>query len=106
MNIDWDGKGLPKDGALVQIKLGPSWTTVTCVATYAGQAVICWTDYDGDPIVSMRDVSELRPVETARKKILNDLVSLIEGADAADKTIAEAIYDAGYRKFEIVEEDV
>ena len=41
-----------------------------------------------------------------REKVLNDLVSLIEGADAADKTIAEALYDAGYRKFEIVEEDV
>lgn len=31
-------------------------------------------------------------------EILSDLVTLIDGADSADKTIAQAIYDAGYRK--------
>jgi ribosome-associated protein YbcJ (S4-like RNA binding protein) len=36
--------------------------------------------------------------ERRRAKILNDLVSLIDGAAADDKTIAQAIYDAGYRK--------
>lgn len=36
--------------------------------------------------------------EAKRAKILSDLVSLIDGADAEDKTIAQAIYDAGYRK--------
>lgn len=36
--------------------------------------------------------------ETLRKRVLADLVMLIETADANDKTMAEAIYDAGYRK--------
>lgn len=45
-------------------------------------------------------------IERSRPAILDDLVRLIDGAASADKTIAQAIYDAGYRKFEIVEEGV
>lgn len=36
--------------------------------------------------------------EAKRAKILSDIVNLIDSAAANDKTIAQAIYDAGYRK--------
>ena len=37
-----------------------------------------------------------------RSEVLAELVTLIETADANDKTIAEAIYDAGFRKTEAI----
>lgn len=47
-----------------------------------------------------KPVAKVQPIsqDEERQATLAHLVQLIEGADAADKTIAEAIYDAGYRK--------
>lgn len=39
-----------------------------------------------------------------KSEVLKDLVRVLEAADGKDQTLAEAVYEAGYRKFEIVDE--
>jgi len=41
---------------------------------------------------------ELAPAQDEREATLEELVTLIEGAHANDKTFAEAIFDAGFRR--------
>lgn len=47
-----------------------------------------------------------RPTPTERDKTIEDLTRVIDEAFKRDVKFAQAVYDAGYRKFEIVEEDV
>lgn len=116
----WNGEGLPPVGCRCELNRfsdapESQWAPVEILAHYSApgltQPVAVFIPLSPIPHADQATAKCFRPIRTAeqlaaetRKAALNDLVRLIEGADAADKTIAEVIYDAGYRKFEIVED--
>lgn len=124
MNIDWDGKGAPQVGEECQIKLGPHWTQVKVLAYFSGQAVVGWIcQPEGESCIDLMDVSELRPIRTPEQIAADKRLHEIRNActainskvsdyninldcSAAMRATIEAMIDAGYRKFEIIEEDV
>lgn len=124
MNIEWDGEGAPQVGQECQIKLGPYWTQVKVLAYFSGQAVVGWIcQPEGESCIDLMDVSELRPILTLQQIAANKRLHEIRNActtinskieqynvsidcSVAMRATLEAMIDAGYRKFEIVEEDV
>jgi len=76
--------------------------TFEWVATSVEQA---WLDANADPLPGYAAESEA----LSKQKAIYDIINLIGWDASADNgayEAAERVYDAGYRKFEIVEEDV
>jgi len=128
MNIDWDGKGLPPVGATVEVlwsSMKPSYVSCLVLAHDEGRALFRFTsgerkgEYQAEsyrPIQGHPNFRRLKTVEelAAEKKAADVSAILFDAgitgsawADDPESVVwAEALYDAGYRKFEIVEEDV
>ncbi|MNR29467.1 hypothetical protein D3C85_1468560 [compost metagenome] len=121
MNIDWDGKGLPPTGLEFEWRYGDrAWKQGK--ALYIGSVYAILQTCDAEQHYYIRDM-QFRPVRT-REQIAADkrlheirnactaINSKVEGyntnldCSAAMRATIEAMIDAGYRKFEIVEEDV
>lgn len=106
----WSGEGLPPVGVVCEVRNAPGgWGKATI--KYQGKGIIVWLwdrpDGNTDQIefASCPDRLEFRPIRTPeqiaadeREAAIKAIVGLIESADSRDMTIAEAIYNAGYRK--------
>ena len=60
-------------------------------------------------VVACTSIPEKTPEEIAaeeRNRVVEDIRNIARCAISEGRAAAEALYDAGYRKFEIVEEDV
>lgn len=96
----WNGKDMPPIGTVCEMQDGIGvWTKVEIFASHCGFA----HGWDADKRISYfsGDPREFRPIRTpkqiAAEETLRDIERLyVEGGPAA-------LYDAGYRKFEIVD---
>lgn len=96
-NVNGEISGWEDDGDLVLAE--GKWDILrSCPVVYYGVSELA-EDY-ATAKVTYEDWrrASTKKREYNRSKILDDLVRLIDGAAADDKTIAQAIYDAGYRK--------
>lgn len=97
----WNGEGLPPVGIECEVMHGTyGWIGAKVVGRVGSTTVIRTNDgYAGV------HPHEIRPIRTPeqiaadeREAAIKAIVGLIESADSRDMTIAEAIYNAGYRK--------
>lgn len=107
MNIDWSKA--PEGATHKDMKYGVEgfwykFDFVNDTAAYCPPSESTWTNsgtarsYNDGSMESMVARPTEYSLEKDRAATLDDLVRLIDGAAADDKTIAQAIYDAGYRK--------
>lgn len=111
---EWNGEGLPPVGAYVEHKSSAKWNKVLVVAHFNGQAVIAWEGDHGDSI-DLREASELRQIRTPeqiaaeeREKAIEQMIddtNILTGIMSDCRNMAGQLYDAGYRKIEILEGD-
>jgi hypothetical protein len=116
MNIDWDGKGLPPVGAECEFWLSTdNWQFATCVALDTLDGVpVAVVRYDGGyygaSAKTLGPISKERKAELQREKDAEELAFIATGHRDRSKdcwlSVAKVLLDAGYRKFEIVEDDV
>lgn len=115
--IDWNGEGLPPVGAVCAVlnsDLGnPTWER--CTILYSGKHRIIYDSESCEERVAFTEhlkFRRARPLRTpeqiaARTKACDEMfgviLSLREDRRHDRSDICEALYDAGYRKFEIVD---
>jgi hypothetical protein len=118
MNIDWDGKGLPPVGTTVEVlwsSVTPSYVSCIVLAHDQGRALYRFTsgdrkgEYQAESYQTIQGSPNFRRLKTVeelaaeqRTMAIDELVKVT----CINRGEAARIYDAGYRKFEIVEEDV
>lgn len=104
----WNGIGDPASGTVCELR-HVSAQTDWCKATiaFASRNVLVW-DWDGEPALAYRHAVEVRPVRTPeqiaaeeRERDIDKMVSVVL-TDNIRANCAD-LYDAGYRKFEIVD---
>lgn len=105
----WNGAGLPPVGTVCEgrsrkDKLGEVWGEVIVLARRLGQAVVSFTDCER---LQWCGEDDLRPIRTPeqiaaeeREKEIGAIKTIIGSAANQGKSVAGAIYDAGYRKVE------
>lgn len=102
----WPGphEGLPPAGTVCEFRrplVGARWKTATIL--YVGKKRIFFQDSDGDELSRGHGEVEFRctrtPEQIATENTLKEIRQLY------DEGGPEAIYEAGYRKFEIVEDE-
>ena len=111
---EWDGRGLPPVGAVCEWKekTGFSWVQATVLFITESSVVMQRSDGFEWQMLTKRTV--FRPILTPeqiaaeeREKELNKMVATVSMLDKSwARKVCAGLYDAGYRKFEIVEEDV
>ena len=117
MNIDWDGKGLPPTGLeVVTDHCGRTFKVkILAYAPKNGKTAVMVEEIEsgdnkGCLFAWMAHMCNFRPIKTAEQIAAEKREAAIDALRANAPGIAwqsaAAIYDAGYRKFEIVEEDV
>jgi hypothetical protein len=121
MNIDWYGNGLPPVGVEFEWRYGDhAWKKG--IALYIGSVYAILRSYDAEQHYYLRDMQfrQLRtPEQIAEYKRLHEIRNACTAINskvadynvnldcsAAMRAAIEAMIDAGYRKFEIVKEDV
>lgn len=126
MNI-WNGTGLPPIGSTVKVlwsSMKPSYVSCIVLAHDEGRALFRFTsgerkgEYQAEshrPINGIPNFRRLTVEELAAEKKAADVSAILfhagitgsAWADDPESVVwAEALYDAGYRKFEIVEDEV
>lgn len=116
MIVEWDGKGLPPVGAECELWVSSdNWRLATCVALDTQDGVpVAVVKYDGSYHAASEktlvSVSKERKTELQREKDAEELAFIATGHRDRSKdcwlSVAKVLLDAGYRKFEIVEDDV
>lgn len=110
---EWNGEGLPPVGTVCEYKHVSEWQKVEVFAVkpnHNGSHTALFT-YENGTWCGCAEPSFFRPIRTPeqiaaeeRKKTIEDMVRIIQQADwNSDGEMVGALYDAGYRKFEIVE---
>lgn len=100
----WDGEGLPPVGVVCEFRVDANeWLECVVIAHHAGMAV-CWIHCNK---IFSTNGSSVRPAPTmeqiaaeAREKAIATMVADLD----VPTSIAARAYDAGYYKFEIVDE--
>lgn len=130
MNTDWDGKGLPPVGAKLEAKnhrhgrTDKKWCVCEVLFSSKYYVILKSDEFIGqDEAVCLPSDLEFRPLKTKEQRDAEKRLHEIRNActainskvadynanldcSAAMRATIEAMIDAGYRKFEIVEEDV
>lgn len=128
MNIDWDGRGLPPVGLICEVELNGVYTECEILAHYDpcrdGDLVAVFAyQTRGGRSADQRVGPCFRPIKTkeeiAADKRLHEIRNALTAIKAGQQhfpsdlvrgnivaATVEAMIDAGYRKFEIVEDDV
>lgn len=114
MSIDWDGKGLPPIGLEIEHQCFgcAGWTKATVIAYGAKKTF--YSDGHGHEWSRLSDELKFRPIPdiermkaAQRKRAIEQTIADLRLTNGNGwYSIAEDLYDRGYRKFEIVEEDV
>ena len=113
---DWKGEGLPPVGTVCEAQDWvngdtPSWRQTKVIAHHLGFAVET-SSADGDDVeVGVCAAGDFRPIRTPeqikaeeRETELNRMVATVSMLDKGwARKVCAGLYDAGYRKFEIVE---
>lgn len=110
-NTEWTGSGLPPVGTVCEYQnsLG-SWFRVEITAIAKKGICFIQIDRDGENYACQVS-SKFRPIRTPeqiaaekRSSAVTDMINACCNASALAYAVCGALYDAGYRKFEIVEE--
>lgn len=105
----WNGEGVPPAGTICEVSCCATsknleWTEAKLMYSSSCTVVLQMEGKAGE-FIAHPCTMKFRLIKTPeqiakdeREAALKEIVHLIESADSRDKTIAEAIYDAGYRK--------
>lgn len=105
--VEWDGDGLPTIGSLCEVEIyEQEWFKCTVVGHYEGRAAIVLANKETAHIANP---DQLRPIRTPeqiaaqeRERALDEIYRILRTVDRPGNKadMAEALYDAGYRKQE------
>jgi hypothetical protein len=111
----WTGEGLPPVGTVCEFNDGCGGGYKKVEVMYVS-AMTVLVKFDGSPnedvegAYSPHESLYFRPIRTPeqiaaeeREAVINEMVTVINGAHAEGKTLAQAMYDAGYRKPETLD---
>ena len=93
----WDGKGLPPVGIVCQWNDGTGWATVNVLGVNGSEVWV--KPEDGSESYVVND-DDFKPLPDDREKAVEQMFYDLPEDMRPGKDVREAIYDAGYRKFE------
>jgi len=104
--VVWDGEGLPPVGAECEFfyieSLAGVWQT--CTIDFIGNNIVVLTTEIASEISVFKETIKFRPIKSEREISIEEMTRFLQSPKRADTTLAEDLYDFGFRIIKDAEE--